>query len=73
VLLSVGVGWSNYRRCSVLLSGVCVGQIIGGVVCCSVGGWSDYRRCSVLLSGLSVGQIIGGVVCCSVGCGYVRL
>jgi len=39
VLLSRGGGdWSDYRRCSVLLSGVWAGQIIGGVVCCSVGG-----------------------------------
>jgi len=37
VLLSGVVGCSDYRRCSVLLSGGGVGQIIGGVVCCSVG------------------------------------
>jgi len=37
VLLIGGVGWSDYRRCSVLLSWGCVGQIIEGVVCSSVG------------------------------------
>jgi len=43
---------SDYRMFSVLLSGMRVGQIIGGVVCCSVvGDWSDYKGCSVLLSG----------------------